>query len=56
MDDGKHIVDCGVTRNETNEYKLRREKPISLVLAHLGEYTVCIFGDEVLPYRSPFAP
>ena len=29
---------------------------IDLGLVRLGEYTVCIFGDEVLPYRPPFAP
>ena len=29
---------------------------INLGLVRLGEYTVCILGDEVLPYRSPFAP
>ena len=29
---------------------------INLVLIRLGEYPVCMFGDEVLLYRSLFAP
>ena len=29
---------------------------VNLLCGSSWEYTLCIFGDEVLPYRSPFAP